>query len=150
MFSREEWIGRLVQSPNVLKVLPPDAPRRSSTTSPSTSKVKRCASGWSTIRDPTSKVVRAIVEQIAKGLRAFHRKDIIHQDLKPENVMIDRHGPVKIIDFGSSRAASQSEAGSPVEAPDLVGTIDYTAPEYHHGRTRHEPVRHLLAWRYRL
>ena len=82
---------------------------------------------------PDIQAVRDIVEQIAKGLRAFHRKDIIHQDLKPENIMIDQHGLVKIIDFGSSRAASQSETGSPVETPALVGTIDYTAPEYHLG-----------------
>lgn len=82
---------------------------------------------------PELQAVRHIVEQIAKGLRAFHRKDIIHQDLKPENIMIDGHGQVKIIDFGSSRAASQLESGSPVESPRLVGTVDYTAPEYHLG-----------------
>jgi serine/threonine protein kinase len=82
---------------------------------------------------PDLERVRAIIDQIAKGLRAFHRKDIIHQDLKPENIMIDRNGLVKIIDFGSSRAASQPEATSAIELPGLVGTIDYTAPEYHLG-----------------
>lgn len=133
MFTREEWIGRLVASPHVLKVISPIRPRRH------LYYVSEYFEGQ-TLRQwmldhPQADLasVRDIVEQIAKGLRAFHRKDIIHQDLKPENIMIDRHGLVKIIDFGSSRAASQAEAGSPVEAPALVGTLDYTAPEYHRG-----------------
>ncbi len=133
MFTREDWVGRLVSSPNVLKVITPDWPRRH------LYHVTEYFDGQ-TLRQwmldnpkPELQAVRNIVEQIAKGLRAFHRKDIIHQDLKPENIMIDGHGQVTIIDFGSSRAASQLECGSPVESPRLVGTVDYTAPEYHLG-----------------
>ena len=74
-----------------------------------------------------------IVEQIAKGVRAFHRKEIIHRDLKPENILIDHHGMVRIIDFGSVRVAGIEEADSPIERPSLVGTEDYTAPEYLRG-----------------
>ena len=39
--------------------------------------------------------VREIVEQIAKGLQAFHRKEMLHQDLRPANVMIDKSGTVR-------------------------------------------------------
>ena len=39
-----------------------------------------------------SETVRDIVGQIAAGLRAIHRKDMVHQDLRPENIMIDRDG----------------------------------------------------------
>ena len=133
MFTREEWIGRLVSSPHVLRVLQPGRSRRA------LYYVTEYFDGQ-TLRQwmldhprPDLESVRSIVEQIAKGLRAFHRKDIIHQDLKPENIMVDRHGAVKIIDFGSSRAANHVETGSPVEIPALVGTLDYTAPEYHRG-----------------
>jgi eukaryotic-like serine/threonine-protein kinase len=133
MFTREDWIGRLVVSPHVLKVIAPERQRRH------LYHVSEYFDGQ-TLRQwmidnpkPDIQTVRNIVEQIAKGLRAFHRKDIIHQDLKPENIMIGQHGLVKIIDFGSSRAASQSETGSPVETPAIAGTIDYTAPEYHLG-----------------
>ena len=38
--------------------------------------------------------VRQLVEQIAVGLQAFHRKEMLHQDLRPENVLIDRQGTV--------------------------------------------------------
>jgi eukaryotic-like serine/threonine-protein kinase len=131
MFAREEWLGRLIADPHVLKVRPPARARRHLYT------VTEYFDGqtlrqW--MRDnprPDLETMRTIVEQIAKGLRAFHRKEIIHQDIKPENVMIDRQGFVKIIDFGSARAAGLDEMATTIERPHLVGTIDYTAPEYH-------------------
>ena len=133
MFIREAWIGRMVASPHVLQVMEPSRPRRHLYL------VTEYFDGQ-TLRQwmhdhprPDLETVRGIVEQIAKGLRAFHRKDILHQDLKPENLMIDRLGLVKIIDFGSSRAASLDDAGSPSVRPALAGTLDYTAPEYHLG-----------------
>jgi serine/threonine protein kinase len=133
MFTREDWIGRLVVSPHVLKVIVPERQRRHLYHVSEYFEGRTLRQWMIDSPKPDIQAVRDIVEQIAKGLRAFHRKDIIHQDLKPENIMIDQHGLVKIIDFGSSRAASQSETGSPVEMPALVGTIDYTAPEYHLG-----------------
>jgi eukaryotic-like serine/threonine-protein kinase len=77
--------------------------------------------------------VRKIVEQIAKGLHAFHRKEMLHQDLKPENIMFDKNGVVKIIDFGSVKIAGIAEI-TPlgVDSDDnILGTLNYTAPEYH-------------------
>jgi serine/threonine protein phosphatase PrpC len=133
MFTREEWIGRLVSSPHVLQL------RRSARPPRSLYYVTEYCEGqtlrqW--MRDhprPDLTSVRQIVDQIAKGLRAFHRKEIIHRDLKPENVMIDRHGTAKIIDFGSVYVAGLEEAGGLPNKPALVGTLDYTAPEYHLG-----------------
>ena len=102
MFTREEWIGRLVSSPHVLKVLYTERARRS------LYYVTEYFDGQ-TLRqwmlDHPSRdleTVRRLVEQIAKGLRAFHRKEILHRDLKPENILIDRNGTCKIIDFGSA------------------------------------------------
>ena len=133
MFAREEWIGSLVTSPHVLSVIAASRPRRHLyyTVEYFDGKTLR---QW--MRDnpmPDFETVRSIVEQIAIGLRAFHRKDILHQDLKPENIMINPAGLAKIIDFGSARAASLDEIGSTIALPSLVGTIDYTAPEYHLG-----------------
>src|SRR5262249_59065873 len=48
---------------------------------------------------PDLETVRGMVEQIAKGLQAFHRKEMLHQDIRPDNIMIDRTGTLKIIDF---------------------------------------------------
>ena len=79
---------------------------------------------------PDLETVRGIVEQIAKGLRAFHRLEMLHQDLRPANIMIDSTGTVKIIDFGSTRVAGIIEMTTPIRRDDILGTAQYTAPEY--------------------
>jgi len=84
---------------------------------------------------PNLETVRGIVEQIAKGLQAFHRKEMLHQDLRPENIMIDSTGTVKIIDFGSTRVAGIMEITTPIARTDLLGTAQYTAPEYFIGES---------------
>src|SRR5215208_4885518 len=66
-------------------------------------------------RKPDLETVRGIVEQIARGLRAFHRMEMLHQDLRPENVMIDKTGTVKIIDFGAVRVAGVAETERPAD-----------------------------------
>lgn len=79
---------------------------------------------------PALETVRGIVDQIAKGLQAFHRMEMLHQDLRPENIMIDTTGTVKIIDFGSTRVAGISENAGDDERVYPLGTAQYTAPEY--------------------
>ena len=71
-----------------------------------------------------------IVEQIANGLQAFHRMEMLHQDLRPDNIMIDKTGTVKIIDFGSTRIAGIADDTPSVIGDDILGTVQYTAPEY--------------------
>jgi serine/threonine protein kinase len=79
---------------------------------------------------PDLQSVRNIIEQIAKGLRAFHRLEMLHQDLRPANVMIDQTGTVRIIDFGSTRVAGLTEITSPIMQDPILGTAQYSAPEY--------------------
>ena len=79
---------------------------------------------------PNALTVRGIVEQIAKGLRAFHRLEMLRQDLKPNNIIIDSLGTVTIIDFGSTKVAGVVEITTPIQRVDLLGTAQYTAPEF--------------------
>jgi serine/threonine protein phosphatase PrpC len=79
---------------------------------------------------PPVEAVRGIVEQIARGLRAFHRLDMLHQDLRPENIMIDRAGTLKIIDLGSVRVAGIAEIEGGIAPAAILGTQQYSAPEY--------------------
>jgi len=80
--------------------------------------------------NPDMETVRGIIEQVAKGLQAMHRMEILHQDLKPDNVMIDTSGTVKIIDFGGVRIAGIVEAENTLEQDEMQGTALYMAPEY--------------------
>ena len=74
--------------------------------------------------------VRSMAEQIGKGLQAFHRLEMLHQDLRPDNIMIDASGTLKLIDFGSAQVAGLVEITAPFARNQLLGTAQYTAPEY--------------------
>ena len=84
---------------------------------------------------PGLETVRGIVEQIARGLQAFHRMEMPHQDLRPENIMIDKTGTLKIIDFGSTNVTGVMEATPSAEGEHILGTVQYTAPEYFLGES---------------
>ncbi|MEP3047626.1 MAG: bifunctional protein-serine/threonine kinase/phosphatase [Roseibium sp.] len=125
----EEWVARRISSAHVLKAAP--SSREKQTLYVATEYVEgQTLRQWMTDNPhPDLETVRGILEQIAKGMRAFHRKEMIHQDLRPENVMIDKSGTVKIIDFGSVRIAGVIEAAPALDQAEILGTHQYTAPE---------------------
>ena len=67
--------------------------------------------------------------QVLAALRYAHRNGIIHRDIKPHNVIVDREGRVKVADFGIARAGTSqiTEAGS------IIGTAQYLSPEQARG-----------------
>jgi hypothetical protein len=67
-----------------------------------------------------------IAKQICKGLAEAHRLGVIHRDLKPHNIMIDRAGDVRIMDFGIARSLKSKGL---TESGVMVGTPDYMSPE---------------------
>jgi serine/threonine protein kinase len=68
----------------------------------------------------------SIAQQICEGLSEAHRLGVIHRDLKPQNVMIDRDGNVRIMDFGLARF-SQGEGVTASGV--MLGTPEYMSPE---------------------
>lgn len=128
-FVLEEWIARRLSSTHVVRAAEP--PERRTALYVVTEYVDgRTLRQWMTDHPhPSLDEVRDIVEQIARGLRAFHRCEMLHQDLRPENVMIDGEGTVKIIDFGSASVAGVEER-APGLAGQMPGTFQFTAPEY--------------------
>ena len=66
----------------------------------------------------------SIAIQVARGIEAAHNKQIIHRDIKPQNIMISTEGKVKVMDFGIARAASSNTINSSV-----MGSVHYSSPE---------------------
>ncbi|MGJ5039100.1 MULTISPECIES: bifunctional protein-serine/threonine kinase/phosphatase [unclassified Bradyrhizobium] len=129
-FLMEDWIARRIDNPHVLKAFP--STRRRDHLYVVTEFVEGQTLAQWMIDHPKADLdaVRDIIEQIARGLQALHRKEVLHQDLRPANIMIDRTGTVKIIDFGSVRVSGVVEADPAADHDSILGTQQYTAPEY--------------------
>jgi serine/threonine protein phosphatase PrpC len=134
-FMMEEWVARRINSAHVLK------PRLQSRRRSYLYVVMEFIDGQTLTQwmidnpKPDLETIRGIVEQIAKGLQAFHRLEMLHQDIRPENIMIDKTGTVKIIDFGSTKVRGVVEASPSIDHNDILGTAQYTAPEYFLGES---------------
>jgi serine/threonine protein phosphatase PrpC/predicted Ser/Thr protein kinase len=128
-FAREEWIGQSIQSAHVASTLLPVEPRQFLYIVLEYIEGQSLGQWMSDNPRPSLVEVRRIAEQIIKGLRSFHRKEIIHQDLKPDNIMLDTEGTVKIVDFGSVRVLGIEEAEVGHIAEHAMGTAAYSAPE---------------------
>jgi len=64
--------------------------------------------------------------EIARGLTVAHARNMVHRDIKPQNVLIDAEGRAKLTDFGISR---QLEQDGMTATGRVLGTTDYVAPE---------------------
>jgi tetratricopeptide (TPR) repeat protein/tRNA A-37 threonylcarbamoyl transferase component Bud32 len=112
--------------------------------------------GWLAQARRTPRQVLAMFRQAGRGLQAAHAAGLVHRDFKPDNVLVDKAGRVKVTDFGLARPATDSELGKrepqpgplavrhdgAIAAPTatvtrtdaVVGTPAYMAPEQHEGR----------------
>lgn len=72
----------------------------------------------------TFKEAISIAIQVGRGIEAAHKKNIIHRDIKPQNIMISTEGKVKVMDFGIARAATSNTINS-----DVMGSVHYSSPE---------------------
>ncbi len=131
-FVMESWIASRIQNAHVVRVVPPKYERRflyyltEHITGPTLTQVIK---ERAPIDIPDA---IALIESVIVGLRAFHRRDTLHQDLKPENIVLGNNGPV-ILDFGSCFVAGVEEAGAPFQRDKILGTLTYSAPEYRYG-----------------
>ncbi len=132
-FLLEEWVARRLHSPHVLKPFPSDRPRRHVYVAMEFVDGQTLTQWMTDHPRPDLDTVRSIVAQLAQGLQAFHGREMLHQDLRPDNVMIDRTGTVKIIDFAATHVAGLAEGMPGAHAQAIAGTLQYTAPEYFTG-----------------
>jgi beta-lactam-binding protein with PASTA domain len=69
-------------------------------------------------------------QQILAALGAAHRSDLVHRDVKPQNVLVAEDGHLKVTDFGIARAGAESDM---TEAGSVIGTAQYLSPEQARG-----------------
>ena len=129
-FVLEEWIARRVDSPHVVKTWPGERPRSHLFVAMEFIDGQTLAQWMRDNPHPSLDTARSIIEQLAQGLQALHRREMLHQDLRPENVMIDHQGTVKLIDLATAHVEGLAEYHRDAFVTAVPGTLQYTAPEY--------------------
>jgi serine/threonine protein phosphatase PrpC len=128
-FQREAEIGRTLDHPGILKIIDIDEKQQSRPYL-----VMEFLEGQTLERlmqevrpMPESDALR-IVSQICDALEYLHRHDVVHRDLKPQNIMVCNDGSVRIMDFGIAKAGASRRLTFGGFSP-TMGTPDYMAPE---------------------
>ena len=134
-FLMEEWIARRLDSPHIVHAYNLKQPRQYIYVATEYIDAQTLAQWLVDNPFPRLEIVRDIIGQIAKGLAAFHRMEMLHQDIRPENILIDANRRITIIDFGSTHVAGLVEIDSPLQRQEILGTALYTAPEYFLGQS---------------
>ncbi|UHQ56545.1 bifunctional protein-serine/threonine kinase/phosphatase [Microbulbifer sp. YPW16] len=133
-FIQEEWIGLRIQNDHVVEVQRQQRPRTVLYYLMEYVDGRTLESWMTKNRFPKPAEAFRIIREVAAGLAAFHQQETIHQDLKPANIMLDRAGRAKIVDFGSVYIAGSAEVFRPLEHPGALGTASYSDPHYILGR----------------
>jgi serine/threonine-protein kinase len=128
-FEREEEIGRALDHPAILKIIPVDPKERSR---PYLVMEYLVGQTLDEVLQQTKPMADAealrIVSRVCDALDYLHKHEVIHRDLKPQNIMLCNDGSLRIMDFGIAKAASSKRITFGGFSPTL-GTPDYMAPE---------------------
>jgi len=135
-FMMEAWVGEQISSPHTTKRV--DTQRRQQFLFNIYEYVEGpTLDGWmAQHRNPTIEEVLKLATDVISGLRAMHRKAMLHQDLRPANIVIHQARGAVLIDYGSSWVEGIAEISINFERDTILGTASYSAPEY---RLGHKP-----------
>ncbi|MGZ9898723.1 protein kinase domain-containing protein [Shewanella gaetbuli] len=128
-FMLESWVGNRINNNYVVKVAEHNRPKSALYYLTEFLDGVSLAEWLTQHKKAAVEEVIRLVKQIELGIRAFHRRETLHQDLKPDNIFVTKQGNIKIIDFGSCYIKGIAEITTPLTRDNILGTADYTAPE---------------------
>lgn len=125
-YATETWVLRRIRHPRLPKVGEPRQPR--SALYVLTEPVEGLPLRTWMRQFPQAPVPEAInvTRQVAAALRALHRRDVLHRDVRPENVLVDANGQATLIDLGQCRVAGLVDH----RQDGTTGALEYAAPEH--------------------
>lgn len=133
-FIAEEWIGSRIDHPNVVSIIPSKKGEQQFLYYLMEKVPGMTLQQW-IAENPEARpsVMAQMILKIADGLFAMHAQQVVHQDLKPGNIMVLPDGAIKIVDFGAVYAPGLQEIFNPFEREIALGTLDYADPSYRFG-----------------
>jgi serine/threonine protein kinase len=136
-FIKEGWIGNKINHPAIMKIYPRLETSKFLYHVCDYIEGETLAVWMRENPNPPLMKVRDILDQLIKILRVLQRQDILHCDIKGDNFIIDSHGRIKLIDFGSSFAANIKDISTPDASSGSnfnQGTLNFCAPELFYGQ----------------
>jgi len=133
-FIKEGWVGEKINHPSIMKIYPRLQTSKFLYHVCEHIEGQTLAAWMQDNAKPPLLKVRNILEQLIKILRVLQRQDIIHSDIKGDNFIIDSHGRIKLIDFGSSNVGSVKDNSLAEKVEFNQGTLNYSAPELFYGK----------------
>ena len=129
-FLLQQWVVERVNSPFVVKVMDPSRPRRY------LYYLMQHVEGetlrqWAERHPQASLTQRLdIANQLGKAVQALHHREIIHQQINPDNILIDPHGKLVLTDFSACHMRDGEGHRHSGELLRQIGFNEHTAPEY--------------------
>lgn len=133
-FIMQQWVVERVSSPYLAKVVDLSRPRSQLYYLMEYIEGRTLTEWMQANPDADLKVRLDLIEQLTKAVRAMHRREVIHQYLMPQNLLIDQQGVIKVVDFAACGVAGMQELPPLLTLAHRVGLTAYSAPEYRLGR----------------
>jgi len=128
-FMREAWVGERIHHENIMKVIPENKDSKFIYHVCEHIEGQTLSEWMHDNPKPSIGVVRDIIGQIISALRVFQRLELVHRDLKPDNIMINQFGQIKLIDYGTVFIPSLAENTENITETVPQGSLNYIAPE---------------------
>ncbi|PTQ87929.1 bifunctional protein-serine/threonine kinase/phosphatase [Agitococcus lubricus] len=130
-FVREDWIGQRFHHPHIVNTYPASRARHYLYLIQEYLEGQTLRQWRMTHPEAAVETILAFAKPVVHALRALHRRETLHQDIKPDNIFLCTNGVVKLIDLGSASIGSLSD-----NLKLRAGAAEYAAPEYALGIAR--------------